>query len=295
MINENVIDEINLVALNVPDNITPLEKVRWVYIKLGNIFCYDYNYLDKGKDYYGINYEDNYIGRYQSCIEISNIFNYIINNIDPNIKSELIERENVKIRGIGEEKHICNLVTFNSGEKYVMDLTLDLYLIQSGCRTREFGFTTINGDEDIISLYECREMDEKLGLINKEYKDYEIDRYEEELNKKSYSSFDEMINEEITTINKLMVSFKGYQEGKNYLNKLFSKLLKCNRKEFNLKHSNGKMISCYLLTNDEEELWFIYDGNLGLVKTTPETIDNMLNNGWRTKSTSLEEIIERTR
>ena len=76
MINENVIDEINLVALNVPDNITPLEKVRWVYIKLGNIFCYDYNYLDKGKDYFGINYEDNYIGRYQSCIEISNIFNY---------------------------------------------------------------------------------------------------------------------------------------------------------------------------------------------------------------------------
>ncbi len=295
MTNENVIDEINLIALNIPEGISPLEKLRWLYVKLGNVFCYDYNYMDRDENYSSVDFEKNYVGRYQSCIEISNIFNLIANNIDTNIKCEIIERNNARIRGIGEEKHVCNLITFSSGEKFIFDLTLDLYLIQSGCTTREFGFTTMNGDEDIISLYECREMDQKLGLLNKEYTDYEIDKYSMEVSKLKFSDFKEMLDYQISIINKLMCSFKGYQEGKNYLSKLFSKILKCNRKEFNLKHENGKMISCYMFTNDIQEEWYIFDGNLGLIKTNPNIIYGMLQNGWKTKSFSLGDILEKGR
>ena len=264
-------------------------------MKLGNVFCYDYNYLDRDDDYTSIDFERNYVGRYQSCIEISNIFNLIVNNIAPNIKCEVIERNKARIRGIGEEKHVCNLVTFSNGEKYILDLTLDLYLIQSGCTTREFGFTTMNGDEDIISLYECKEIDEKIGLLNGEYTDNKIDEYSDKISKMNFNSFSEMINYQIGVINNLMISFKGYQEGRNYLNKLFSKILKCNRREFNIKHGDGKMLSCYMFTNDKEEEWYIYDGNLGLVKTNPNIIYDMLQNGWKTKSYSLGDILEKGR
>ena len=296
MLNDNVMGEINLLMLNVPKNATPIEKVRWVYIKLGEVFSYDYDYLDRPEGYVGIDYERDYVSRYSSCIEISEIFNLIVNNIDPNIKSEIVARKNSMIRGIGEKDHVCNIVSLSTGEKYVMDLTLDLYLIQSNCKTREFGFTTLNGDEDIISLYECKEMDENLGLIkNGYYRDDAIDEISYEVMNKNYNSFDEMIEEQIGLINQLMVPFRGYQEGKNYLNKLFSKILKCNRKEFNLKYNDGRMITCFLLTDGDNEKWYLYDPTLKLIETNKETIDKMMKSGWNTKSHSLETILESER
>lgn len=294
MIDENVMGEINLLLYNIPSNLNPIEKVRWLYIKLGEIFCYDYDYLDRQEGYSGINFEKDYVNRYESCIEISQILNIIFNNIDSRIKSSIIERKNSKIRGIGERNHICNLVTINDTEKYVMDLTLDLYNIQSGCKTREFGFSTINGDEDIISLKECEIIDKKLGLIkNNSYNDDKIDELSFDEMSKQYSSFDEMINSEISIINSLLISFKGYQEGKNYINKLLSRILRANRKEFNLKYNNSKMITCYMFISDSEEIWYIYDNNLGLVKTSPSIISNMLESGWKTKSNSLGDILEK--
>ena len=291
MVTDNVMSDINILMLNVPKDLTPLEKLRWVYIKLGNIFCYDYNYLDKD-DNKSIDFENDYIGRYQSCYEISLLFNLIVNNIDENIKCEIVTRRNPFIRGINGEDHVCNIVTLSSGEKYVVDLTLDLYLIQSGCKTREFGFTTLNGDEDIVYQSKCEEMDRKLGFIKDgEYTDDKIDRIADEIYDKKYDSFDEMIDDKIRIINSLMIPFKGYQEGKNYINMLFSKLLKHNRKEFNLKYNDGKMVTCFLLNDDSHERWFIYDPALNLIETNKDIIDQMLQNGWRTKSTTLESML----
>ena len=292
MINDNVMGDLNILLMNVPKNITPLEKLRWVYIKLGQIFCYDYDYLDR-ENQTSLAFDKDYIGRYQSCIEISTIFDLVANNIDKNIKSSVVARKNALIRGIGDHDHVCNLITMSSGEKYVMDLTLDLYLIQSGCKTMEFGYTTLNGDEDIISQYECREMDEKLGFIkNGEYTDNKIDIESDKIRNKEYSDFNSMIDDQISIINNLMMPFRGYQEGKNYINKLFSKILKCNRREFNLKYSDGKMVTCYMLGDENNSRWFIYDSTLKLIETSKEVINQMLESGWKTKSNTLETIIE---
>ena len=292
MVNDNVMGDLTILLLNIPKNITPIEKLRWVYIKLGQIFCYDYDYLDR-ENKTSLAFDKDYVGRYQSCIEVSTIFDLVANNIDENIKSKIIARKNALIRGIGNHDHVCNLITLSSGEKYVMDLTLDLYLIQSGCKTKEFGFTTITGDEDIISQYECKEIDEKLGLVkNGEYTDNKIDMVCDELRHKSYENFDSMIDDEINAINNLMVPFRGYQEGKNYINMLFNKILRCNRKEFNLKYSDGKMITCFLLGDEDNYRWFIYDSALKLIETSKDVISQMLESGWVTKSNSLETIID---
>ena len=74
---------------------------------------------------------------------------------------------------------------------------------------------------------------------------------------------------------------------------LLSRIVRCNFKEFNLRGTNGEIITCYLLSGGyDEQVWYLYDVNKGLVKTTPENIFGMLQNGWDTKSISLDEILE---
>ena len=152
------------------DNLTLLEKVRWIYIKAGELFSYDYTILD-GDSVPRVDLKEGYINSYQTCFGVSEILSMLLNHIDPGIKCNVIEREGVN-RGRFEEKHRANEVIIGN-EKYILDLTLDLYLIQSGCQTKEFGFSSSpDVDYDIISLNECREMDEKMGLLkNGEYTD----------------------------------------------------------------------------------------------------------------------------
>ena len=46
IINDNdVTSKINLILANIPDNFTDIEKLRWVYLKLGQVFCYDFRLI----------------------------------------------------------------------------------------------------------------------------------------------------------------------------------------------------------------------------------------------------------
>lgn len=38
----NIVSDINLILFNIPENVPTLDKVRWLYIKLGELFSYDY-------------------------------------------------------------------------------------------------------------------------------------------------------------------------------------------------------------------------------------------------------------
>ena len=290
MNNQNIMNDLNLIMLNIPDNLTPLEKARWVYIKSGELFSYDYNFLNDEESQ--VRYEDDYINRYETCEEISSILNLMLNNIDENIKSEVIERP-LTIRGT-PRAHKCNLITLNTGEKYILDLTLDLFLIQSGFQTKNFGFsTTIYGDEDILSLNECEEMDKKMGLIKfGEYTDKKINDAKSRINspKNKDLSFQDSVKLRIEEINKLMYKFVGFVEGKNLIIKLFSELMGYYFKEFYLTYDK-EMVTCLKVSDYEDEMWFIYSSKLGLMETTQDNISDMLDNGWQTKSTSLEEML----
>ena len=47
MVHENVMNELNSIMMSIPKDISPLEKIRYVYIKVGEVFCYDYYYSYK--------------------------------------------------------------------------------------------------------------------------------------------------------------------------------------------------------------------------------------------------------
>ena len=288
MLGENIYNDLELLLISVPKNITPLEKVRWIYMKAGKLFSYDYTILD-GDNVPRIEMDKQYINSYQTCIGISQILEYILNNIDENIKCNIIERDNVR-RGRFDEKHKANEIIIGN-EKYLLDLTLDLQLIQSGCKTKEFGFSsTIDGGYDILSLQECEKMDKRLGLLtSNDYTDKKINDVKSILGKLLSKDLTEKenLNIRINKIQSLIPNFNGFFEGKNYINKLFVELLNMNYKEYNLIKGK-RMITCYKVIG-EEPYWYIYGNEVGLFETDNQSILSLLNNGWETRSNSLLE------
>lgn len=294
---ENVVGEINLLLLNIPQNLTLLEKIRWLYIKIGKLFSYDYRISDDfNVAYKEIDFENNYVGRYQTCIQITRLFDILLKYIDQNLETNIIERK-LNIRGLDKQhnlEHKANEIILPTGEKYILDLTLDLYLIQSGCLTKHFCFESDEfANYDTLSPREIKLMDEKLNLIDDHvYTDVKIDSVKKELEDYDYNGMNqgEIIDFKIKKINTLLKNFNGYHEGKQYVNKLFLELLNISYKEFNLTYKNNDMlelVTCFVLDDNK---WIIYNNKLGLVSTSKENIIKMLNQGWHTKSNTLENI-----
>ena len=143
--------EIDMIVKNVPYNLEPIEIVRWIYLKLGSIFSYNLKILTEyEKSIEPLNYKQNLnipISRYQTCIQISEIFSTIINNLNiPNLSAKIIP---LKLENKAYAQDHKAVERVYGEEKYLMDLTLDLYLIQNEFQTKHFGFTT-----DIENTYD---------------------------------------------------------------------------------------------------------------------------------------------
>lgn len=294
--NDNIVSDINLILFNIPENVSILEKVRWIYIKLGELFSYDYTVVSKPKEALKeLTFEDNYISPYQTCIQISQIMNIILNSLGPECKSKIVDTQD-SVRGINNSTHKANSVEFSNGEKYLLDLTLDLYLIQSGCQTKHFGFTTPNGEYDILPLLECERIDKSFGIIKYgEYTDKKINDMKSRLNSIDYSSMteDEILNYKLSMLNTLVPKFRGSHEGKMYLNKLFIEVLKSRFKEYHLtlqRESIDELATIYKFIDTDS--WYLYTPNLGLFRTSKENIKSMLNSGWISKSNLLFDDLE---
>ena len=298
---EDVLPDIQLLLENIPENTTPLEKVRWLYINLGKLFSYDFRVVNEPKYGYGkpLNI-DEYVGRYQTCVQISYILDKVLNKID-GVTSHVIPRSLSESRGLFGEKHVANEVFVKDKEgndlKLLMDLTLDLYLIQSDCRTLHFGFENDRtGTYDIIPQVENFEMDKKLGFIisPSDYTDADIAKAREVVKKASALSDDDKtkLDFKLMVIGTLIKKFAGYHEGKQYNNLLFSELLELPYREFNIyyrEHGNVNLKTVYRI--EPEDRWIIYSNRSGFISTDKSRLKEMLDNGWQTNSNTLLQIL----
>lgn len=163
---------INKILENMPKNLTDLEKVRYIYLKMGDIFSYnrDFLYID---DYRYVNDMYNEVitkekiekGNYKNkiaslCKQMSEISCETINKLNPS---------KIKARIVGynpdKETHVEVVVTI-SDESYNLNINLDLYKIQKGMRTVGFATTNKAIDETecvVLSPDEIKKMDEKLN------------------------------------------------------------------------------------------------------------------------------------
>ncbi len=163
---------INKILENMPKNLTDLEKVRYIYLKMGDIFSYnrDFLYID---DYRYVNDMYNEVitkekiekGNYKNkiaslCKQMSEISCETINKLNPS---------KIKARIVGynpdKETHVEVIVTI-SDKSYNLNINLDLYKIQKGMRTVGFATTNKAIDETecvVLSSDEIKKMDEKLN------------------------------------------------------------------------------------------------------------------------------------
>lgn len=295
----NIIPSINYLMTSIPENLTDIEKIRYLYVELGKIFSYDYRMtVDQSVAKEKIDYSSNSISRYQTCTQISEILSILINNLECNCKAKVVKRN---IEGVRfENEHVCVEVEFNNGIRILLDLTLDLYTIQSGMKTKYFGYiTNATNDYDIISLKECKEMDKKLGFILDTYTDDLIYKVRDDLEKKSYEGMEisEIINYKILTIKDiLMKNFRGVHESTRYFYEVLNMILKPNEMSYLRLHNltfdddnNFYMVAVYSFI--ELGLYYSFSNEFSFSKLDLNTIKNLLNNGWKTNSTSLNETI----
>ena len=307
---EDVLSDIKLLKENIPKELTPLEKVRWLYINIGKLFSYDYRVANDPKYGYGKKINTNeFINRYQTCVQISEILNKVFNGeLDDEdfpiegVESKTIKRILMESRGQYGEDHVANEVIVDSTEgkiRLMLDLTLDLYLIQSDCYTKHFGYEDDGTGYDIISKVEDIEMDKKLGFVMDEndYTDTRINNAKELIKEysKTFGSSKDFVEYKVKLINQLTKKFVGYNEGKLYLDMLLKKLLKEYYKEFNLyynKEGEVNLKTVYAIISGDYEKWIMYSNRLGLVSTSQESLRNMLEGDWQTNSSSLLELVK---
>ena len=297
----NVYEQLNMIINSIPQDVSTIEKVRYVYINLGLIFNYDYRVAYDTKYLYLKCEKQNYIRKYQTCLKISEILNGILNNID-GVKSSIVPRRLDNLRGAYGQDHVANKIELeNNGVKecYLLDLTLDLFYIQSGLKTRHFGFETDQYSSfDIIPQIDNQMMDKRLNFDTNQFNMDELIqeiKYEFSHLEKSMEPY-VLINEKLDKINLLLKDFSGYYEGKQFVNYLFREILQTEYKEYNLFYLKDNIIdlkSCFKITYNGYIKWVMYSKLLGIIAVDTEMIKYFLDNGYQTKSESLLEEIQK--
>lgn len=296
----NIKGKISMILLNIPDGVSDLAKVRYIYKMLGNMFCYDYGII-ANESIAGatVNYEN--IDRFQTCGQIAEILAAALSGINGGVKTGVITRSGINTSEHTYE-HKATSVEFKDKKtdfeyKLLLDLTLDLYRIQSGMQTKQFGFTTdALGTYDIISLKECEDLDKELGLLEEEgYLDKKIEKVKDEISKLDGFKTIEKLRYMWSKLNK---SFAGPHEARQYFENVLRECFPTLRfKIFNMYYedvSKTDFESLFVIKDEEEksdDIFLLVDNRSGVLRSDKDTITNMLRLGWVTTSNSINDVL----
>ena len=152
---------INKILNEIPDNLTDIEKARYMYIALGKYFSYDEQFVisnsDKEKKQIFDRNVEELVGDKAVCTSISRVYEKILNEIG--INATTIIRDGLNIGHAYTEVEINN-------ETYKTDLIHDLMNIKTGFKTHSF----MGRAEDKYSYLEeddLKKIDDKIGYTYK--------------------------------------------------------------------------------------------------------------------------------
>ncbi len=236
MLLENLINDIK----EKTKEYTEIEKVRYVYLKLGSILTFDCNFsFGNSKARYNIykscSPRPEKLNEYLEkrtiiCRSLSYLLRYILREL--NIKNEMGYEEVEK-----RIKHTYNIVKLQNGEEIYLDLQEDLENIQFKCRPKEF-ISNLTRDE-------LERIDYKIGYINDQ--EYYYDEYLD-LIKYNLCYFPKLEDKVYFILKNLDYYhlYKGYIELRWFYSKCLVKLLK---KESRYVH----ILDGFINTNNEQE------------------------------------------
>lgn len=154
-----------------------IEKIREVYIELGEMFQFDINFsFGNSKERMKIysrgtsmeNLEENMETKTVICKSLAYLFEYIMRKLGVNMTTVVADD--------GRRcKHVFNVLETEQNKKYKFDLQEDMRFIKARMRTRNFGVAMQEGCEDLVSRQELSKIDKKIGYISEER--YYTDEY----------------------------------------------------------------------------------------------------------------------
>lgn len=205
---------IKTIIEEMPKDLTDIEKLRYAYLRCGQILSYDRDYLyDKINDNNG----------YEKYNKETNIFDLKIENSDNKIKGTCKQMSDIYVQTVNNifGKEIAKEIGYNEEEQdhvavvaklhgsyYFMDLYSDIYRIQKGFTTKYFApsqkdlkkhrkrYYSIDKNlnrvkYETIPQKEMKKMDEKLGYVKFDmYMDDAIEKLREEMqDKESWKAY----------------------------------------------------------------------------------------------------------
>ena len=149
-----------------PDNLTQIEKARWIYIQLGRFFSYDERIIiseseDERKEIYN-RIPEEITNDKIVCTSISRVYEMLLKKVGiTNVKTIIVPNEH------GGRGHGYNEFEID-GKKYCADLVHELVDIKGGFKTKEF-MSKIHYDYygekeyDFLTEEELKRIDDKIG------------------------------------------------------------------------------------------------------------------------------------
>lgn len=159
-----VTEKENKILSEIPKNLTPIEKSRYIYIQLGKYFSYDKKYItteseEEKKQNFNRDIKDVKDNKVV-CTSLSKIYENMLNRVGINAKTVLIPGKRLG--------HAITELEID-GKKYFTDLTHDLMNIKTGLKTNEFmtGNIKDNHEYTILLENELQKIDNKIGYTYK--------------------------------------------------------------------------------------------------------------------------------
>lgn len=148
-----------------------LEKIRYVYIDLGQKFSFDLDFSfgntkTKNKIYNECIKEQAIEKSMQNnktiCRSIAYILKFILKELGVNIQ---VTKDYDDYR---KYPHIYNIIVTEDGKQFSIDLQEDLRNIKAHLKTTSFGLPLIEGDSPTFKPNELEKIDRKIGYVTKE-------------------------------------------------------------------------------------------------------------------------------
>ncbi len=306
----NLIGELNLILLNVPESLKPIEKAYWLYNKAGHIFSYDYRVADNIKIAdKEIDFENNSSDYYQTCIQMSYLLSLMFNNIE-GLEARVIPRR-IPTRGMhaaGRDHVAVELHELETHKKYIVDLSLDLFQIQSGMITEHFCREEYAHSKDIednpkystLSKSDCIRLDKVTGInVTGKYMNDIIYSAKREILEIYKNDFDaDIVKIGFEKVSQIMAGkvFKGHLEGKQFVGRVLSSLFSdigIDYQEFNLYYKDSeRIVTLFYVRQSAGEKFILYSNDNGLIYSSRDGVSSMLRMGWSTRSNSLASLLE---
>lgn len=291
-----------------PQDLTKLEAARWLYIELGKRFRYNMNvfYISEEKlgEIYNedINIDEDILNE-NICKPINIIYLELLKRIG-------VDGELKTLSGQYKYNHVGAVLTLDDGLQIYTDLTVDLYCIQKSLRTNNFGYSSPEGEYDILSRRELKKIDDKIGYTFKGlYMNDFIDLVAKEMQNddtirkyllRSFKNGEptNIVSDKFEFLLK-QIPFEqmGYVEARNFLIYLIQTIFKPEEKshieQYDLYREKedpnvGRdFLNCIIIDENNEKQYYIQSNGKEIRKLDREKMEKLFESGWRNKNKNL--------